>query len=72
MTTLANINTEKLPELIATVTKVFDDACRYIAGHSQPLPTLGVSPTLEGLKSDWATLETAKKINEGKGVEGQR
>lgn len=71
MTTLANINTEKLPELIATVTKVFDDACRYIDGHSQPLPTLGVSPTLEGLKSDWATLETAKKINEGKDVDGK-
>lgn len=29
--------------------------------HSQPLETLGIKPTLEELKKDWATLEAARK-----------
>lgn len=65
MTRLASINTEKLPELISTVTEVFERACRFIDGHSQPLVTLGVSPTLEGLEEDWATLQECKKLNGG-------
>ena len=64
MTMLSKINIEKLPELITTVTKVFDDACRFIEGHSQPLPTLGVAPTLERLEADWATLQECKKLND--------
>lgn len=64
MTKLSKINTEKLPELISTVTKVFDDACRFIDGHSQPLPSLGVAPTLERLKADWARLQECKTLND--------
>lgn len=63
MTRLSNINTEKLPELIETVVDIFEEACRFIDGHSQPLPTLGVSPTLQGLEDHWATLQECAKVN---------
>lgn len=66
MTRLPNINTEKLGEIIPKVTEVFEEACRYIDGHSQPLVTLGVSPTLAGLEQHWTELQALKKINEGK------
>jgi len=36
MTMLGKINTEKLPELITTVTNVFDDACASSRGTSNP------------------------------------
>jgi hypothetical protein len=64
MTTLSSINVAKLPELIETVTTIFESACRYIPGHSQPLPTLSLSPTLEGLKADWAKLQACKTTND--------
>lgn len=66
MNRLANINTDKLAEIIPRVTEIFEDACRYIDGHSQPLATLGVSPTLSGLEQHWAELLELKKLNEGK------
>ena len=66
MTRLSNINTGKLPELIETVVGIFEEACRYIDGHSQPLPTLGVSPTLAGLEEHWARLQACVNINENR------
>lgn len=66
VTRLANINTEKLGEIIPKVTEVFEEACRYIDAHSQPLATLGVSPTLAGLEQHWAELQELKKANDGK------
>ncbi|HZJ50636.1 MAG TPA: AAA family ATPase [Actinomycetota bacterium] len=66
MTRLENIKTDKLGEIIPKVTKVFEDACRYIDAHSQPLVTLGVSPTLAGLEQHWAELQALKKANDGK------
>lgn len=66
MTKLVQINTEQLGELIPRVTAVFEEACRFIDGHSQPLPTLGVSPTLGGLEEHWAELQDCKKTNDGK------
>lgn len=65
VTRLANINTEKLGEIIPKVTEVFEEACRYIDGHSQPLATLGVSPTLAGLEKHWTELQELKKANDG-------
>jgi len=61
MTALAKIKPAALPDAIATVTTVFEQACRYIDGHSQPLPTQGVSPTLTGLEADWKTLTECQK-----------
>lgn len=61
MTTLADIKAAALPEAVEVVSRVFEDACRFIDGHSQPLVTLGVSPTLNGLEAHWTELQEAKK-----------
>ncbi|GLK17330.1 AAA family ATPase [Herbiconiux flava] len=60
MTNLPKIKAEALPTAIETVNRVFEEACRYIDGHSQPLPTLGVSPTLAGLETHWAELAATR------------
>ena len=57
MKALGNIKVSVLEETIETVTSVFEDACRYIDGHSQPLSTLYVAPTLPKLEKDWETLK---------------
>lgn len=61
MTTLNNIKAGALPTASEVVTRVFEEACRYIPGHSQPLPTLGVAPTLRGLEGHWQELQNARK-----------
>lgn len=66
MIRLPNINTDKLGEIIPKVTEVFEEACRYIDSHSQPLVTLGVSPTLAGLEQHWTDLQALKRVNDGK------
>ena len=66
ITRLANIKTDKLGEVIPKVTEIFEEACRYIDGHSQPLVTLGVSPTLAGLEQHWAELQELKKAHDEK------
>lgn len=65
MTKLPQIKADTLPQIIQTVTRIFEDACRFIDGHSQPLVTLGVSPTLTGLEKHWAELQECKKLNDG-------
>lgn len=57
---LERIKISKLDDTIATVTTVFDNACRYIDAHSQPLPTLGVAPTLSRLQNDWDKLKKCR------------
>lgn len=61
MTTLADIKSSALPDAVDVVSRVFEDACRFIDGHSQPLVTLGVSPTLSGLEAHWQELQDCKK-----------
>ncbi|RYB93724.1 hypothetical protein EUA93_04740 [Nocardioides oleivorans] len=58
---LSRIKLDALPDCFETVNGVFEDACRYTEAHSQPLATLGVAPTLDGLKQDWDTLTECKK-----------
>lgn len=60
MTCLPNIKPGALPAAIKTVNHIFKEACRYIDGHSQPLPSLGVSPTLAGLEAHWLELTQAR------------
>ncbi|WP_454859572.1 AAA family ATPase [Promicromonospora soli] len=60
MTSLPNIKVSALPAAIETVNRVFEEACRYIDGHSQPLPSLNVSPTVAGLEGHWAELIAAR------------
>ncbi len=64
MTTLASIDGVKLNAIAPKVMEIFEVACRYIDGHSQPLVTLGVSPTLTGLEQHWAELQALKKAND--------
>lgn len=66
MTRLANIKVDKLEEIIPKIGVIFEEACRYIDGHSQPLATLGISPTLTGLEAHWTELQELKKLNDGK------
>lgn len=61
MTTLVDIKASALPEAVEIVSRIFEDACRFIDGHSQPLVTLGVSPTLNGLEEHWKELQDCKK-----------
>ena len=60
MTSLSRINIPKLEVTIHTVTTVFEDACRYIEAHSQPLPTLSVGPKLSDLENDWDKLQKCR------------
>ena len=60
MTLLGRIKVERLGDTIDTVTSVYEDACRYIDAHSQPLPTLGVGPKLSNLQSDWDKLKDCR------------
>ena len=39
---------------------IYEDCCRYIGSHSQPLETLNVRPTLETLKADWNKVQDAR------------
>jgi hypothetical protein len=63
MNALPDIKAAALPEAVDLVMRDFHDACRFIDGHSQPLVTLGVSPTLNGLEAHWTELEGAKKAH---------
>ena len=63
MTALDNIKVSVLDDTRKIVTSVFKDACRFMEGHSQPLSTLGVSPTLTRLESDWERLTECRKIH---------
>jgi ABC-type transport system involved in cytochrome c biogenesis ATPase subunit len=61
MASLPDIKVGALPQAIETVSDLFERACRYIDGHSQPLASLGVSPTLEGLQDDWKSAQECRK-----------
>lgn len=60
MTNLPKIKPGALAAAIETVNRIFEEACRYIDGHSQPLATLNVSPTLAGLEAHWEELTQAR------------
>ena len=57
---LSKVRANLLPEVIKVVSRVFNDSCRYIDSHSQPLVTLGTRPTPADLESDWSDLQTAR------------
>jgi hypothetical protein len=62
MSGLTKIKTSAFPAVIEPITRIFDDACRFIEGHSQPLASQGVSPTLRGLEAHWAELCAARDV----------
>ena len=61
MMSLSMINVQKLEHTRQVVTSVFEDACRYIEAHSQPLQTLSVAPKLSDLEGDWAKLQKCRQ-----------
>ncbi len=61
MTVLDQIRAERLPAAAKAIQAVFEKCCRVIASHSQPLLTLGIRPSLDELKEDWASLQKARE-----------
>jgi hypothetical protein len=59
MTRLSGIKTGRLQTAIAAIIPIFEDCCRYMSGHSQPLETLNVRPSLDDLKAAWANVQSA-------------
>jgi ABC-type transport system involved in cytochrome c biogenesis ATPase subunit len=62
MGALDRIKSQALGPAIATINPIFERACRFIRGHSQPLETLNVRPSLADLEKDWAAVQAALKI----------
>jgi recombinational DNA repair ATPase RecF len=60
MTRLPNINFAGLHDAVAVIAPLFEDCCRYIASHSQPMETLNVRPDLATLKVDWDKIQNAR------------
>jgi hypothetical protein len=60
MTRLATIKADRLDAAISVIDPIFIKACRIMDGHSQPLETLSVRPTLAELEKDWADLQAAR------------
>lgn len=60
MTKLPKINFNGLEASVSAIYPVYEDCCRYIGSHSQPLETLNVRPTLDTLKADWKKLQNAR------------
>ncbi len=58
---LERIKTDKLSGAIDAILPIYLRACRYIGGHSQPMETLDVRPTLGQLEGDWKALQEARK-----------
>jgi hypothetical protein len=61
MTRLPSINFAGLQAAVSAISPLFEDCCRYIASHSQPMETLNVRPTLDTLKADWNRLQEARE-----------
>jgi hypothetical protein len=60
MTMLPKINFSGLAGAVTAIYPIYEDCCRYIASHSQPIETLNVRPSLEILKTDWNRVQKAR------------
>lgn len=61
MTHLPMINADRLAAAINVLFPLYEKACRYMGGHSQPLETLSVRPTVAELKEDWKKAVEARE-----------
>lgn len=59
MTQLIKIHYSKLPAAVNVILPIFEKCCRIMPGHSQPLETLNVRPTLQELELDWNAAQAA-------------
>lgn len=62
MTQLSDIKVDKLKGAINVILPLYNKCCRYMPGHSQPLETLGVRPSIEELTIDWQTVQEALRV----------
>ena len=62
MTKLPQINFTGLEASVFAIYPVYEDCCRYIGSHSQPMETLNVRPTLATLKADWKKVLDARDV----------
>jgi hypothetical protein len=56
-----NVHPDRLQAAIDVIEGLFNDACRYIPDHSQPLPTLSARPTLASAQVNWEKAQAAVK-----------
>lgn len=61
MQNLKSIKTEALRAAVEVILPIWEKSNRYVPAHSQPLVTLGVRPSLDELRADWAALQQALK-----------
>lgn len=59
MQNLEQLKPDRLAAAIAVIYPIWEKSNRYIPGHSQPLQTLGIRPTLDELREDWTALQQA-------------
>ncbi|KAA0252815.1 MAG: hypothetical protein EDX89_16710 [Acidobacteria bacterium] len=62
MTALPKIRGDRLSAAVGVILPVFEKACRYMGGHSQPLDTLGTRPNLDELREDWKAVQAARGV----------
>jgi hypothetical protein len=60
MTSLPSIKGVALKSAVDAILPVFEDICRKIDSHSQPLETLNVKPSVDGLKADLKKIVDAR------------
>ena len=60
MTMLPKIRGDRLTAATEVIYPIFEKACRMMEGHSQPLETLSIRPTVEELEKDWAAAQAAR------------
>lgn len=61
MQNLESIKPDLLGAAVSGIFPIWEKSNRYVLAHSQPLITLGVRPSLDELRGDWATLQQALK-----------
>lgn len=57
MTKLPSIRPDEIPKANSVIEPIFDKACRYMGGHSQPTEQLHVRPTIDELEQDFNQLD---------------
>jgi hypothetical protein len=63
MQNLKHIRGDRVQPAIDATYPIWEKACRYMPGHSQPMETLGVRPTVNELEEDWERLQAAFKAH---------
>lgn len=59
MQNLKQIKPHLLKGAVEVIFPIWEKSNRYVPKHSQPLVTLGVRPSLDELRGDWAALQKA-------------